>query len=81
MKRSNGLPKEIRDSLRRIVKFSGNEKAVDEDPVKVLSMLLYAIERELDVATYTILKALVREYCSSDGLVRFSHKLQERKNT
>lgn len=75
------LPKEIRDRLRSIVVKSGvKPDIVDQDPVKVLDMLLYAIEEKIHYRSpYTTLWGLVQEYCSADGLARFAHRLREKK--
>jgi hypothetical protein len=77
-KHSSELPKEIVDRLRRVVTFARNEKGVDEDPVKVLSMLLYGIEEGISLDDGDI-KYLVMKYCSRDGIARRSHRLQEKK--
>lgn len=81
MDQSETLPKEIRDRLRRIVVGSGlKPDTVDQDPVKVLDMLLYAIEDVIDRRSpYTTLWGLVQEYCSDDGLVRFDRWVKEKK--
>jgi hypothetical protein len=81
MSKSEILPKEIRDRLRHIVVQSGlKPDIVDEDPVKVLDMLLYAVGDEIDRRSpYTTLWGLVQEYCSAEGLVRFARHLREKK--
>jgi hypothetical protein len=75
------LPKEIRDRLRQIIVKSGVKPGtVDKDPIKVLEMLLYAIEDVIDRRSpYTTLWGLVQEYCSDDGLVRFARWVKEKK--
>lgn len=80
MDKSEKLPKEIYDRFRRILAKSGvKPQVMDEDSVKTLNMLLYAIEREIDYRSpYTTLWGLVQEYCSPDGLDRFSHHLRDK---
>ena len=74
--RSPELPQEIINRLREIVKFTGNEKAVDEDPVKVLLMLLYGLEEELSTKSGDI-RYVVREYCSAFGMSIHLPSMQE----
>jgi hypothetical protein len=74
--RPNELPKDIVDRLRRIVTFTGNQRAVDEDPVKMLSMLLYGIEDHLNEGS---IRYAVRDYCSAEGVQLHSRWLHEEK--
>ena len=77
-KRSNELPEEVIKSLRRIVTFTGNEDAVDKDPIKVLSMLLYGIETHATLASGGSFRFVIRKYCSAEGIARYSRWLKER---
>jgi hypothetical protein len=76
--RPNELPKDIVDRLRRIVTFTGNQQAVDEDPVKMLSMLLYGIEDHLHEGS---IRFVVRESCSAEGVRLRSRWLHEEMKT
>jgi hypothetical protein len=74
----NELPKDIVDRLRRIVTFTGNQRAVDEDPVKMLSMLLYGIEDHLNEGS---IRYVVYDCCSAEGVQLHSRWLHEEMKT
>lgn len=74
--RPNELPKDVVDRLRRIVAFTGNQQAVDEDPIKMLSMLLYGLEDHLDEGS---IRFVIREHCSAEGVRLRSRWLSEKK--
>lgn len=76
--RSHELPEDIIERLRRVVAFTGNEKAVDEDPVKVLAMLLCGLEERLSLHEGSI-RFAIRKYCSADGMILYADALQEKK--
>jgi hypothetical protein len=77
--RSHELPEDIIERLRRVVAFTGNEKAVDEDPVKVLSMLLCSLEERLSVNSIGAVRFAIQKYCSAEGMVLYADALQKRK--
>jgi hypothetical protein len=77
-KSSKELPEDILNRLRRIVAIAGNKKGVNEDPITVMSMLLYGIEQAIDLDDEGI-KYLIVRYCSADGIARSSHRLREKQ--
>ncbi len=79
MPKHSELPKDIVDHLRKIVAFTGNEKAVDEDPVKVLGMLLCSLEERLSVNSGGAVHFAIRKYCSAEGMILYADALQEEK--
>jgi len=78
-KHSNELPKDVVDRLRRIVAFTGNEKAVDEDPLKVMLMFLHGIETHSAFLSGGSLRFVIRKYCSADGMSTYADALQKKK--
>lgn len=76
-RRSQELPQEVVDRLREIVKFTGNEKAVDQDPVTVLLMLLYGLEEEMAATSAGDIRYVIREYCSAFGMSIHLPSMQE----
>ena len=75
--RSNKLPVDIVSRLREVVAFTGNEKSIDEDPVKIMSMLLYGLQEQLSLND-PVIKYVVRRYCSAEGVKLYSRHLQEK---
>ena len=68
------LPEDIVNRLRHVVRFTGNEKAIDEDPVKILTMLLYGLEDHLHEGS---IRYVIHENCSAEGVAlrsRWLHK-------
>lgn len=73
------LPKAVRDSLGRILRFAHNEETAKEDPDKVLAMLLYQIEEQLKLDPGVSIGYIIGEYCSAFGMSIYSHRLEEKK--